>query len=270
MTLDPIKTNPGDLPKDDKPARMPPHRGVYILPNLLTTASLFMGFVGMVWATEGRFEMCALAIVASALFDGLDGKVARLTGTSSEFGVQYDSLADLVAFGVTPAFMAYEWQLKHFGRLGLLAAFLLACCGALRLARFNVQTKTVSKKFFIGMPIPAAGCTLAALVLFLPYIPEGLRQSVLPVGTLVLVYVLSFLMVSRVRYYAFKEFGVLKAHPFSSMVTAILLFVLVASQPRILGFAFFMGYLVYGLVYTLFYLQPRSSKLAAKQPEEQT
>lgn len=241
--------------------KLPRHKSVYILPNLFTTASLFTGFLGLTLAVKGQFEACALCILVSCVFDGLDGKVARLTGTTSEFGVQLDSLADLVAFGVTPAFMAYLWQLQQFNRLGLTAAFLMIACGALRLARFNVQAKTSSKKFFVGLPIPAAGCTLATLVLFSEYLPQELAAKVLPISTLVLVYVVSFFMVSSVRFYSFKEFGALKAHRFSAMVTAILLFVLVASKPKILGFAFFIGYLASGLIYTVFVLSRRSNRL---------
>lgn len=248
--------------------KLPKHKGVYILPNLFTTASLFCGFLGMTWAVDGKFEMCAVAIFVSALFDGLDGKVARLTGTSSEFGIQLDSLADLVAFGVAPAFMIYQWKLHEFGRLGLLAAFLLIACGALRLARFNVQTSTSPKAFFIGLPIPAAGCALASLVLFEPFLSGHAIHAALPIFSLILVYGLSFLMVSTVRYYSFKEASMFKAHPFSSMVTVIVLFVLVASQPKFLGFIIFAGYLISGPIYTIFFLARRSSKLLGKSSKE--
>jgi CDP-diacylglycerol--serine O-phosphatidyltransferase len=241
-------------------ARKPPARGVYILPNLLTTASLFSGFLGILWAIDGQFEQTSLAILVSCLFDGLDGKVARLTNTSSDFGVQFDSLADLVAFGVTPAIMVFEWELKHFGHLGIMAAFLLVACGALRLARFNVLTKTANKKFFLGLPIPAQACTLATFYLFAQYLPESSRD-VMPKICLGLVYVLSFLMVSRVRYASFKEFGIIKAYPFSMMVTAILLFVMVASQPKLLGFLIFAGYIIAGPIYTYIILPRRSASL---------
>lgn len=244
-----------------KEKALPRHKGVYILPNLFTTASLFLGFLGMIWAIEGRFEYTALCILGSCLFDGLDGKVARLTNTTSEFGVQFDSLADLVAFGATPGLLMYQWQLSEFGTLGLMASFLLVACGALRLARFNVQSAVTSKKFFIGLPIPAQASTLATLVLFAPHLPEPWQADVLPVASLVLVYVLSFLMVSTMRYASFKEYGFIKAHPFSSMVTVILLFVMVASRPKMLGFVFFMVYILSGPIYTLFILSPRSSKL---------
>ncbi|MBU1229699.1 MAG: CDP-diacylglycerol--serine O-phosphatidyltransferase [Proteobacteria bacterium] len=251
-----------------KERALPRHKGVYILPNLFTTASLFLGFMGMIWAIEGLYEHTALCILGSCLFDGLDGKVARLTNTTSEFGVQFDSLADLVAFGATPALTMYLWQLHTFGTLGLMASFLLIACGALRLARFNVQTAVTSKKFFVGLPIPAQASTLATLILFAPHLPEAWITEVLPTATLVLVYILSFLMVSTMRYASFKEYGFIKAHPFSSMVTVILLFVMVASRPKMLGFLFFLGYLVSGPVYTLFVLSPRSSKLLRESQKE--
>ena len=131
----------------------PRHRGYYLLPNMMTMASLLSGFLGMLWSIDGRFEMAALAVIVSCVFDGLDGKLARLTNSASDFGVQLDSLADLVAFGAAPALMIYQWQTHAFGRLGIMASFLVIACGALRLARFNVQTGKISKKFFIGLPV---------------------------------------------------------------------------------------------------------------------
>jgi len=252
----------------ETPPRKPPARGVYILPNLVTTASLFCGFLGILWSINGQYEQTALAILVSCVLDGLDGKVARLTNTSSDFGVQYDSLADLVAFGVTPAIMVYQWELRHFGHLGLMAAFLLVACGALRLARFNVLTKITNKKFFLGLPIPAQACTVATFYMFTQFLPESFT-SLMPKACLILVYVLSFLMVSRVRYASFKEYGLIKAHPFSIMVTAILLFVMVASQPKLLGFIIFAGYIISGVIYTYFIL-PRRTAAALPDPTEET
>lgn len=249
--------------------KMPRHKSVYLLPNLLTTASLFVSFLGLTWAIQGDYAFCALCILASCVFDGLDGKVARITNTQSEFGVQLDSLADLVAFGVVPAMMAYLWLLNDFGRLGLMAAFLFMACGALRLARFNVQAATSSKKHFVGLPIPAAACTLATLVLFTEYVPQEYMHSVVSVGTLVLVYVLSFFMVSTIRFYSFKEISAFKAHPFSWMVTAILLFSLIASRPKVLGFVFFLGYLVSGPLYTLFLLSRTNKRLLRDSSKEE-
>jgi CDP-diacylglycerol--serine O-phosphatidyltransferase len=231
----------------------PKHKGIYILPNLFTTASLFAGFLGILWAIEGKYPLCAVAILFSFVCDGLDGKVARMTRSDSQFGVQLDSLADLVAFGVTPAVMVFLWQTHIYGRLGMMSSFLFIACGALRLARFNIQaakSTPKSKKFFIGLPIPAAACILATSVLFSTYLSDAAVQSIFPPFCVGLVYLLSFLMVSRVRYASFKDVEVVKAHPFTASVAVVLIFVLVASEPNLLGFLFFMAYLASGLIYT--------------------
>ena len=238
----------------------PRHRGYYLLPNMMTMASLLSGFLGMLWSIDGRFEMAALAVIVSCVFDGLDGKLARLTNSASDFGVQLDSLADLVAFGAAPALMIYQWQTHAFGRLGIMASFLVIACGALRLARFNVQTGKISKKFFIGLPIPAAACTLASFVFFSSSIPENMAVW-LPGVTLALAFLVSILMVSNVRYASFKDGEMLRAHRFSATVTALLLFVLVASEPKLLGFLFFVGYIFSGLFHTYFILPLRGRSL---------
>ncbi len=242
-------------------------KGVYLLPNLFTTASLFSGFLGITWAIEGQFLYCALAILVSCVLDGMDGMVARLTHSTSEFGVQLDSLADLVAFGVTPAIMVYMWQLQEYGRLGLLASFLIVACGALRLARFNVQSGKISQKYFIGLPIPAAACVLATLVLFSTQSPAFLEDMYGTI-TLVLVYLLSFLMVSRVRYPSLKEFDGIRSHPFRTTVAAILIFVVIASEPKVLGFLFFLTYLISGLVLSFLILPYRKVRLLRESPQE--
>jgi CDP-diacylglycerol--serine O-phosphatidyltransferase len=239
---------------------VPRHKSVYILPNLFTTASLFSGFLGLLWASAGRYEACALAVLFSALMDGLDGKVARLTGTASEFGVQYDSLADLVAFGVAPAFMMFECYLHEYSRIGLAACFLFTVCSALRLARFNVQTATANKRFFTGLPAPAAGCTLACIVLVAPKMPPMMQQGIAGIALLATVGI-AFLMVSRVRYASFKELGFMKAHPFRTMVLVIALFALIIANPKVFGSLMLFGYILWGLLYTFFTL-PRLSKAA--------
>ena len=239
---------------------VPRHKSFYILPNLFTTASLFSGFIALLWASSGRFEASALAILFSALMDGLDGRVARLTGTSSEFGVQYDSLADLVAFGVTPAFMMFHFALAEYARLGMAVCFLFTVCSALRLARFNVQTSTSNKRFFTGLPTPAAGCTLACLVLIAPFMPTFMQQGLGGIS-LFCTAGIAILMVSQVRYASFKELGVLKAHPFRTMVSVIVIFAIVASNPKVFGSLLLFGYIASGLVYTFFTL-PRLAKLA--------
>lgn len=246
-----------------------PHKGVYVLPNLITSLSMFMGFLCMVWAVQGRFEAAVCAVFLSALLDGMDGKVARLTGTASEFGVQYDSLADLVAFGVAPAMLMWQWQLGCFGRWGVAAAFLYAACGALRLARFNVSTTFVSKRFFIGLPIPAGGCTLATFVLFAGALPDVFAPAI-PVLSFLLVIFIGLLMVSKVRYFSFKEYDFLRAHPIRSLVGALLALGLVYAQPRIFGFLLCAVYIVGGIVYTLVILPRRNRQIARalSSPEE--
>ena len=242
-------------------------KGVYILPNLLTTLSLFSGFLGMIWALEGSFDAAAMAIIFAALMDGLDGKVARLTNTASDFGVHYDSLADLTAFGIAPAIIFWQWHLHAFGHLGIAAAFVFVACGALRLARFNVAANltTTSKKFFTGLPIPVAGCTLVTFMLFQEYIPQFMR-GLLPTFALLLMLVLGMLMVSRIRYASFKEYGFVRAHPFSSFVTVVLLFSLIVSQPRLLGFLILLAYIISGLIYSFIILPKRNKELLRSFP----
>ncbi|MBQ4616105.1 MAG: CDP-diacylglycerol--serine O-phosphatidyltransferase [Mailhella sp.] len=232
--------------------KKPVARGFYILPNLFTTGSLFCGFFSVILAFKGQFDLAAWAILASAMLDGCDGKVARLTGTSSQFGVEYDSLADDVAFGVAPGMLAYAWQLHNFGRLGLAVSFLYCACAALRLARFNVGVATTSKRFFVGLPSPASACVMACFVLFMPYYPKFLEPA-LPAFTLIVATAAPLLMVSRVRYFSFKEFGFVKAHPYQTMVATLLVASMIFSIPRLFCFLLLMAYIISGPAYT-FYL----------------
>jgi CDP-diacylglycerol--serine O-phosphatidyltransferase len=243
--------------------KIPKHKSVYILPNLFTTASLFSGFLGILWASGGHYESCAIAVFFSALMDGLDGKVARLTGTASEFGIQFDSLADLVAFGVTPGFLIFHAYLQPYDRLGIAVAFLFTVCSALRLARFNLQTATANKRFFTGLPTPAAGCALAGIVLIAPFLPDFLQGGATSALALILTGGIAFLMVSTIRYASFKELGAFRAHPFRNMVVVILFFALGVAYPRIFGFLFLFGYILSGLVYTFFIL-PRRTPAAGR------
>lgn len=231
-----------------------PAKSVYLLPNMLTTISMFLGFLAIVWAAGGRFQAAGLAILVSALMDGLDGKVARLTNTASEFGVQYDSLADLVAFGLAPAFLLWHWQLLHLGRVGIAGAFIYAACGALRLARFNVGVTTTSKRFFVGLPIPAAGCTMVTFIFFAALSPDML-EPLLPYCALIISVCVGLLMVSRVRYFSFKEYDFLTAHPVRSMIAFLFLLALVVSLPRIFSFVYCALYIFWGVAYT--YILPR-------------
>ena len=181
-------------------------KGIYILPNLLTSASLFGGFYAIIASIQGRYEAAAVAIIISSIFDGLDGRIARFTKTSSHFGTEYDSLSDLVAFGVAPGILTYLWALKPFGRLGWLAAFLYVTCGALRLARFNVQKTSTDPGYFKGLPIPIAACFIASLILFTHTV--DIIQTGKSIIIISMVYMLSFLMVSSIKYLSFKEFDI--------------------------------------------------------------
>jgi len=219
-------------------------KGIYILPNLFTTGSLFAGFYSMVATMNGDYKTAAIWVLVSSIFDGLDGKVARLTGTSSKFGVEYDSLADLVAFGVAPGILMYSWALKPFGRLGWLAAFLFVVCGALRLARFNVQVNTVESKRFVGLPIPAAASMVSATVLLFNHF--GWPGSFKKLAILIVIYLLAFLMVSNFRYYSFKDPGLIKRQPFVFLVLAILLLIVIAAEPVLMLFLLFLCYIFSG------------------------
>lgn len=233
-------------------------RGIYILPNLLTTGSLFSGFYSMVASLNGNFSSAAIWIFAAAVFDGLDGKVARMTGTTSKFGVEYDSLADLVAFGVTPALMVYAWALRPFGRVGWLAAFLFVVCGALRLARFNVQVNTVESKRFVGLPIPGAACMVASTVLLFHHF--GWPSSFKRLAIIALIYLLAFLMVSSFRYYSFKDPELIKRQPFGFLVLAIVLLIVVAAAPVVMIFTIMLTYVLSGPVASVF-TWPRRRRL---------
>jgi CDP-diacylglycerol--serine O-phosphatidyltransferase len=221
-------------------------RGIYILPNLFTTGSLFSGFYGMVAGVNGDYRTAAIWIFVALVCDGLDGKVARATGTTSKFGVEYDSLADLVAFGVAPGLLMYFWALKPFGRLGWLAAFLFVVCGALRLARFNVQVETVESKRFVGLPIPAAACMVSSTVLFFHHM--GWPSSYKRLAILILIYCLAFLMVSSIKYYSFKDPELIKKQPFGFLVVAVLLLIIIAAEPALMMFLLFICYILSGPV----------------------
>lgn len=221
-------------------------RGIYILPNLVTAASLFAGFYSIVSTLNGNYSTAAIWVFISAVCDGLDGKVARLTGTTSKFGVEFDSLADLVAFGVTPALLMYAWALKPFGRLGWVAAFLFLVCGALRLARFNVQVDTVESKRFVGLPIPAAACMVASTVLLFYHF--GWPSSFKKLAILGLIYLLAFMMVSNFRYYSFKDPAFIKRQPFGFLLLAVVLLIVVAAEPVVMTFTVLLLYTLSGPV----------------------
>lgn len=221
-------------------------RGIYVLPNLITSGSLFAGFYSVAATYNGQFENAAMAVIAGAVLDGLDGRVARMTRTTTRFGVEYDSLADLVCFGVAPAFLVYGWALSQFGRWGWLAAFLFLICGALRLARFNVQVNTVEKGKFNGLPIPAAAVFVASIILLFYYL--GGSGSFKHLALLLAIYVLAFLMVSTVKYNSFKDLEAFRRRPFNTLVVFIFLALLLAAEPQVMIFLFTAAYVVSGPV----------------------
>ena len=235
-------------------------RGIYILPNLITTASLFAGFYAIIEAINGNFELAAVSILVALILDGLDGRVARMTHSSSNFGVQYDSLADLVAFGVAPALIVYFWALRPYGRYGWVAAFLFVVCGALRLARFNVQTGAIDPRYFNGLPIPAAATMVATYILM--YYELGNWAPDRHILVLLMIYVLSFLMVSNIKYYSFKKFELFQRKPFPVLVGVVLLFLVIAIEPKIMGCLAMGSYVLSGPVLTLLLLWKRR-----KEPE---
>ena len=213
----------------DKPAAKgkPFRRGTSILPSLFTTGNLFLGFWAIIRAFDGQAVEAAPLIAGAIVLDMLDGRIARLTGTTSEFGAQLDSLADAISFGVAPALLAYRWALDEIPRLGWLTAFLFAMCGVLRLARFNVQKHTTDTRYFVGLPIPAAAGQLAAVIAFAPARVTGWVHGLF---ALLLVTVLAFLMVSTLRYPSFKGVDLRRRRSYLAVLGIALLFIFVAAH----------------------------------------
>ncbi len=233
-------------------------KGIYILPNLFTSVNIFCGFYAIISAIDGKFVIGAVAIIVAAVFDLLDGKIARATNTTSKFGIEYDSLADVISFGVAPALLIYMWALRPFGRFGWLAAFLFMICGALRLARFNTQTGTISSDYFIGLPIPAAAGFAATTLLFHNRI--GLLAAPQAMLVLAMLYLLSFLMVSNVKYYSFKRPEFFKRGNFNLLVAAILVMIFIASQPPIALFSMGLIYVMSGPIHYLWRLKTSKAR----------
>jgi len=226
-----------------------PRRGIYLLPNLFTTGCLFSGFYAIVNAMAGNFENAAVAVFVAMILDGLDGRVARLTNTSTEFGVQYDSLADMVSFGLAPSLIIYEIALQHLGNLGWLAAFVYTAGAALRLARFNTQVGTADKRFFQGLPSPAAAAVVVGLVwLSVEYkIPgEDIKWVALFITLMA-----GLVMVSNFRYYSFKQIDLKGKIPFVTVLIVVMIFVLVSLDPPQTLFVGFLIYMFSGLVITI-------------------
>lgn len=223
--------------------------GIYLLPNLLTTAALFSGFYAITAAISGRFELAVVAIFAAMVLDGLDGRVARMTNTQSEFGAQYDSMSDLISFGAAPALVMFVWSLSTLGKLGWVAAFVHCAGAALRLARFNTQLGTADKRYFQGLPSPAAAAVLAGYVwVGVEYDFQGASVAMV---SLVLTVFTGLLMVSNVRYHSFKEVDWKGKVPFVVIIVVMLGFAVVLAQPPLMLFLIFLGYAVSGPALTL-------------------
>jgi len=214
----------------NNPSEHTPTRGIYLLPNLLTTAGLFSGFYAVVSSMNAHFENAAIAIFIAMIFDGLDGRVARMTNTQSEFGAEYDSMADMVSFGIAPGIVAYNWALSSYGKFGWLAAFVFVACAALRLARFNTQIESADKRYFQGLASPAAAALLASLVwVGVEYNIDGQDYGVL-IGIVTIISAL--LMVSNFKYNSFKEVDWKGKVNFIVVLLIVLAFVIVASSPE--------------------------------------
>ncbi|WP_034763510.1 CDP-diacylglycerol--serine O-phosphatidyltransferase [Chrysiogenes arsenatis] len=224
------------------------HKGIYIIPNMITLGGLFFGFYSIIASVRGDFSVAAFAILAAAICDMLDGKIARLIKADSKFGMELDSLVDLVAFGVAPAILIYMWDLQQYGRVGWMAAFLYVACGALRLARFNIQSSGLSR-YFNGLPIPAAAGIVCSYVIFQEHYFLDYSSPILVAA---LGYTLAFLMVSNVKYYSFKDMSIFRRKPFNILVMVLLVFVLVGSYPELMIFVLAAAYGLSGIVGLIF------------------
>ena len=242
--------------------RQQPRRGIFLLPSLLTTGNLFCGFLALVLASQSRFTEAAVSLFVAMVMDTLDGKVARLTKTTTQFGVEFDSLADVVSFGVAPAFMLYAFALAPLGRTAWLGAFLFATCGALRLARFNVYSGVTDRRYFVGLPIPAAAGMAASVVLLLgdDEIPRWLGAAI-AAGT----YLVSILMVTTFRYYSFKEIDFARRRPASVLVLVVLGVLIVATHPQWFLFVLFAAYVLSGPTRPLWARRREASSAAERE-----
>jgi CDP-diacylglycerol--serine O-phosphatidyltransferase len=240
--------------------------GIYLLPNLLTTANLFSGFYAIVSVLSANYLRAAIAILVAIVFDSLDGLIARYTKSSSRFGLEYDSLADLISFGVAPGLLIYTWALNGYGRLGWIAAFLFVACGALRLARYNVQAASVDGRYFTGLPIPAAAGLIVTTVLLDEHILR-LGKELRPGVILVMVFLLAFLMVSPLRYRAMKKLHVPGWRPFELLVASVLILIILALEPQMVLFAFFAVYALSGVVERPWHAVARRVNKTPARPE---
>lgn len=234
------------------------HKGIYLLPNLFTTAALFAGFFAIVSAMDGQFLNAALAIIAAGILDGMDGGVARLTNTQSKFGAEYDSLSDCVAFGVAPGLVAYSWALSGMGKIGWAVAFIYVACAALRLARFNVQAESTDKRFFIGLPSPSAAGVVAVMVWLGS--SRGIDGHDISWLVAFLVTLIGLLMVSSVPYHSFKEWHIGRV-PFRALLGAVVALAIILMDPPLVLLVVGIIYVGGGLVMALWRLRSEGRPL---------
>ena len=229
-------------------------RGIFILPSIITTFALFAGFYSIVASINGDYTLAAISIMVAMLWDALDGRVARLTNTQSAFGAEYDSLSDLVSFGVAPALLVYEWSLSDLGRIGWLAAFIYLTCAALRLARFNTQVATADKRYFQGLPSPAAAGVIASMIWLkfwnFEYFDIGVVSFSYYTGIAITI-LCGLLMVSNVRYFSFKEFDSKNKASFRFLLLTVLSLILLLYKPNIILFTGFFIYMLSGPIITI-------------------
>ncbi len=240
-------------------------RGIYLLPNLFTTGALFAGFYSIVASINHKFELAAIAIFVAMVLDGMDGRIARMTNTQSDFGMQYDSLSDMVSFGLAPALVMYQWALFGMGKLGWLAAFVYTACAALRLSRFNTQATSQDKRYFQGLPSPAAAAVLAGMI-WCGEVYELIGETTSLVFCLPVTVIVGILMVSNVRYHSFKEFDLKGRVPFMAVLIVVLVFVLVAIKPPLVLFVLAVGYTVSGPILTLLTLRKHREARKTTEP----
>ena len=242
-------------------------KGIYLLPNLFTTAALFAGFYAIIAAINGEFVLAGGVIFVAMVFDGLDGRVARATNTQTAFGAEYDSLADMVSFGVAPALVVYQWALADMGKIGWLAAFLYTACAALRLARFNTQVGVADKRFFQGLPSPAAAALVAGMV----WVGSDLGWSGknFDIGVWLVTVIAGLMMVSNLRFNSFKDFDLRNRVPFVALLLAVLVLVFISISPPLVLFGAFLVYAMSGPVTTLvFRYQRRALRQKARESAE--
>jgi CDP-diacylglycerol--serine O-phosphatidyltransferase len=243
-----------------------PKRGIYLLPNLFTTAALFAGFYAIVQAMNGRFELSAIGILVAMVLDGLDGRVARLTHTQSAFGAEYDSLSDMVSFGAAPALVSYVWALQSMGRIGWIAAFVYCAGAALRLARFNTTLEVSDKRFFQGLPSPAAAALIGGLVWVMNDYQIG-GGDVRWLAWFVTVFA-GLSMVNNLRFYSFKDINLRKSVPFVFMLLLVLSFVLISVAPPTVLFSAFVAYALSGYVTWLWDLRKKKTAVSATSADK--